>query len=184
MKNLEKDIRHFSTFITTIFQVKPGDPLVPLSSVLAGNLSPEVVDADPDMAGVDEPGVGGGHGVGSSEVVDQGRVGVSITLAVVVPDMVGESIALGHGVEALGEGVEASAGPEGDGGVDITWVSLGVSLAVVSSGTGDRHVGGVDARSGLEANEVVDVGVVVHAGGGGHKAGNEYLELIIREMLP
>ena len=75
--------------------------------------------------------------------------------------------------------------PEGNTGVDISWVSLGVSLAVVPS-TGDRLVGSVDARSRLEADDVVvDVGVVVDlAGGGGNKAGNEYLELIIRMMLP
>ena len=59
--------------------------------MLAGNLSSDVVDADPDMAGVDESAVGGGHGVGSSEVVDQSGVGLGVSLAV-VPSSTGDRL--------------------------------------------------------------------------------------------
>ena len=61
------------------------------------------------------------------------------------------------------------------------FVHLAVEVAV-SSGAGDRHVGSVDARGGLEAVHVAHGGVGgvggVEAGHGGEDGGGENLGLV------
>ena len=59
-------------------------------------------------------------------------IGLGLTLAVVVGSSVGVSVggvggvSLGHGVKALGDGVQTSAGAEGDSGVDT-----GISVTLI-----------------------------------------------------
>jgi len=90
------------------------------------------------------------------------------------------SVSLGGGVGALGDEVQSRGISEGDT-MEVD-TSIGVTLAVevvaVSSGAGDRHVGSVDARGGLEAVHVAH-GVVggVEAGHGGEDGGGENQEL-------
>ena len=59
------------------------------------------------------------------------------------------------------------------------FVHLAVEVGAVSSGAGDRHIGSVDARGGLEAVHVAH-GVVggVEAGHGGEDGGGENLGLV------
>ena len=94
-------------------------------------------------------------------------------------------VPLGGGVEALGQGVQARGGSEGDvAGVDQGGLGLGLggALAVVEAGgAGHGHVGGVDAGGGLEADDVAHVArvgeaVVAVPGHGGQQRGGDSLQ--------
>ena len=124
------------------------------------------------MGGVDESGRGGGNSVGESTIdrgvwvasissIQESRVSLSLTLAIVVTSIaiaVVRSKSLSGGVKSLGERVKTSAGAEWDavvGRVEESGVSLslGFTLAKVvniSGSTGDREVGRVHTGSTLK----------------------------------
>ena len=131
------------------------------------------------MGGVDESSRGGGNSVGESTIdrgvwvasissIQESRVSLSLTLAIVVTSIaiaVVRSKSLSGGVKSLGERVKTSAGAEWDavvGRVEESGVSLslGFTLAKVvniSGSTGDREVGRVHTGSTLKTVHVANM---------------------------
>merc|ERR1719244_607625 len=147
---------------------------------LARDGSSKVVNAKTNVGREDKSG-GGGDGVGVSSIggsirvssissVQESRVSLSFTLAIVVSVRVSSitisirSIALGGGIKSLGEGVKTSAGAERDSSsistVQESGISLGVSITLavvdksVPSSTRDRDVCSVHTRGALETNTI------------------------------
>merc|ERR1719244_2494934 len=148
---------------------------------LARDGSSKVVNTKTDVGRVDKSG-GGGDGVGVSSIggsigvssissVEESRVSLSFTLAIVVSigSIRGSSItirskALGGGIKSLGDGVKTSAGAERDGSSISTVQESGISLSVsitlavvdksVPSSTRDRDVSSVHTRGAFETNTI------------------------------
>ena len=128
--------------------------------ILAGNLGSKVVGADSDMRGVDEASRSVGNTVGSSSVgqretsiEEELRVGVSRSLAIVVETIgmsIGQGHTLGHRVQALGDGVQSSAGAEGNSSSVGQQLRIGIGrplVVEVTSSTWDWDIGSVDTGS-------------------------------------
>merc|ERR1719320_708967 len=152
---------------------------------LARNSSSEVVGAQTNVGRVDESGGGGSDCVGESSIgssiwvasiasIEESRVSLSFTLAIVVTigsirvSSIGiRSIALGGEVKSLGDGVKTSAGAERNSSsistVQESGISLSLSLTLaivvdksVPSCTGHGDISSVDTGSALEANTVAE----------------------------
>merc|ERR1740131_238883 len=109
---------------------------------------------------VGESSIGSGIGVSSIASVQESRVSISITLAIVVSVVSTEvrSISLGGGIKSLGDWVKTSAGAEWDTGVVSTIEKSGVSFSLtlanivgISGSTGDGDIGSVHTGSRLES---------------------------------
>merc|ERR1740131_298682 len=111
---------------------------------------------------VGESSIGSGIGVSSIASVQESRVSISITLAIVVSVVSTEvrSISLGGGIKSLGDWVKTSAGAEWDTGVVSTIEKSGVSFSLsltlanivgISGSAGDGDIGSVHTGSRLES---------------------------------
>merc|ERR1719499_2412717 len=145
---------------------------------LARDGSSKVVETETNVGRVDESSVGGGDTVGVSSIgssigvssiasVEESRVSLSFTLAIVVSvgsirvsSITVRSIALGGGIKSLGERVKTSAGAERDSSSISTVQESGVSISLavvdksVPSSTRDRDISSVHTGGALETNTV------------------------------
>merc|ERR1719370_2227113 len=115
---------------------------------LARDGSSKVVNTKTDVGRVDKSGGGGSDGVGGSSIggsigvssissVEESRVSLSFTLAIVVSigsirvsSITIRSKALGGGIKSLGDGVKTSAGAERDSSSISTVQESGISLSI------------------------------------------------------
>ena len=134
------------------------------------------------MGGVDESSRGGGDSMGESTIgrgvwvssissIQESRVSLSLTLAIVVTSIaiaVVRSKALSSGVKSLGERVKTSAGAEWDtvvGRVEESGVSLSLCFTLakvvnISGSTGDREVGRVHTGGTLKTVHMANMAAI------------------------